>query len=33
LLVTVGHYPTLFAATAVCAAIGATLVRRIKSVP
>jgi len=32
-LVTVGHYPTLFASTAVCAAIGATLVWRIKSVP
>jgi len=33
LLVTVGHYPTLFASTAVCAAVGATLVWRIKSVP
>ena len=32
-LVTVGHYPTLFASTAVCAAVGATLVWRIKSVP
>jgi MFS family permease len=33
LLVTVGHYPTLYACTAVSAAIGATLVWRIKSVP
>jgi MFS family permease len=33
LLVTVGHYPALFASTAVCAAVGATLVWRIKSVP
>ncbi|HUJ05176.1 MAG TPA: MFS transporter [Streptosporangiaceae bacterium] len=33
LLVTVGGYPTLFASTAVAAAIGATLVWRIKSVP
>jgi MFS family permease len=33
LLVTVGGYPTLFTATAVSAAIGATLVWRIKSVP
>ncbi len=33
LLVTVGGYPTLFASTAVTAAIGATLVWRIKSVP
>ena len=33
LLVTVGGYPTLFAATAVSAAAGSTLVWRIKSVP
>ncbi|HYK34048.1 MAG TPA: MFS transporter [Streptosporangiaceae bacterium] len=33
LLVTLGHYPTLFASTAITAAIGATLVWRIKSVP
>ncbi len=33
LLVTVGHYPTLFACTAATAAVGATLVWRIKSVP
>jgi MFS family permease len=33
LLVTVGGYPTLFASTAVTAAIGAILVWRIKSVP
>jgi MFS family permease len=33
LLVTVGSYPTLFAATAVSAAFGSTLVWRIKSVP
>jgi len=32
-LVTIGHYPTLFACTAAAAAIGATLVWRIKSVP
>ena len=32
LLVTIGGYPTLFASTAVSAAIGATLVWRIKSV-
>ncbi len=32
-LVTVGHFPTLFATTAVTAAVGATLVWRIKSVP
>jgi MFS family permease len=31
-LVTIGHYPTLFATTAVAAALGATLVWRIKSV-
>jgi MFS family permease len=32
-LVTAGGYPTLFASTAVCAAVGATLVWRIKGVP
>jgi len=32
LLVTIGHYPTLFASTTVAAALGATLVWRIKSV-
>jgi MFS family permease len=33
LIVTLGHYPTLYACTAICAAAGATLVWRIKSVP
>jgi MFS family permease len=33
LLVTLGGYPTLYASTAIAAAIGATLVWRIKSVP
>ena len=33
LLVTVGSYPTLFASTAICASVGATLVWKIKSVP
>jgi hypothetical protein len=31
-LVTIGHYPTLFACTTGAAALGATLVWRIKSV-
>src|SRR5215468_10808701 len=33
LLVPVGSYPTLFASTAICASVGATLVWKIKSVP
>jgi MFS family permease len=32
-LVTIGGYPTMFAATAVVAAIGSVLVWKIKSVP